>query len=96
MEDKMKKIVLLALALVFATVTACLGKEIEKAITPQRHTGETKPLDLGQSTPEETNLMDREAKERRDEESGFDEAHVDEDTIEEMAGDDSEARWEFN
>jgi len=86
------------LILVFMLVVspACLGSEKENRAAAEAQAEETKPLDLGEPTPKERSQMDREAKEKRAEESGFDEAITDDNTSEEIAGDESEARWEFN
>ncbi|MGB2705562.1 MAG: hypothetical protein WBC74_01710 [Candidatus Omnitrophota bacterium] len=52
---------------------------------------EAKPLDLGEPTPEEISQMEREKEHRRMEEDGFGGGF--DDTLQEMAGDDSGDRW---
>jgi len=51
-------------------------------------------LDLGEPTPQERSQMDRELAHRRVEEGGYSDAW--DDTMQEMAGDDSAGRWEFD
>ncbi len=91
----MKKLSFFILAFTLITASACFAGEKGNA-APDEQAEEAKPLDPGEPTPEEKSQMDREVKEGRFEESGFDEACADDDSTEEIAGDDSEARWEFN
>lgn len=91
----MKKLLLFILAFTLVAASACFANE-KGNTAAEEQVEEAKPLDLGEPTPEERSRMGREAKERRARESGFDEALTDDNTMEEMAGDDSEARWEFN
>jgi len=91
----MKKLMFFILTFMLAAASACLANE-KGNTAAEECVEEAKPLDLGEPTPEERSQMEREAKEKRLEESGFDESLTDDASTEEIAGDDSEARWEFN
>ena len=90
----------LLFALVLFIFTGTVHAQMEKApdyeeiSESQDEEGEVKALDLGEPTPDEVSQMEREEENTRVEESGFSEAY--DDTTQEMAGDESNANWEFN
>lgn len=86
----MEKLLLFMLVFVLAVAPVCAGEE-KQADSPEEC---VRPLDLGEPTPEEISQMEREEEHTRMEESGFSEGF--DDTMEEMAGDNSKAEWEFN
>jgi len=92
----MRKIMFLMLAFTFLITGVSFAGDEGCFSTGEERLEETKPLDLGEPTPEEKSRMGREAKDRHARESGFDESLTDDASTEEIAGDDSEARWEFN
>ncbi|GEM_PF-2038051 len=93
----MKKLIFFALTFIFTAAGAGLfADDGEKNTVAKESLEAIKALNMEKPAPEEKSRMDREEQQKRLEESGFNEAITDDDTLQEMAGDTSETRWEFD
>ncbi|MBL7155621.1 MAG: hypothetical protein ISS90_00585 [Candidatus Omnitrophica bacterium] len=97
----MKKFVIITLAIVLlflvaSNVTARRANDggvLEDTMDIREKDGSVKTIDLGEPTEEEESQADREEEWKEEEDEGFDGGE--EDTLEEMAGDDSDSDWVF-